>query len=97
MTGARTSMLATLRGRIERIETPGDAHALTGWRSGMRMPMRRCTAASHWPRCMRCSPKDSKAPRRPVLSRALRDGSRRAGRWSGCGRTFPKLNPARCR
>jgi protein ImuA len=28
MTGARTSMLATLRGRIERIEAPCEAHAL---------------------------------------------------------------------
>ncbi len=28
MTGARTSTLASLRGRIERIEAPGDAHAL---------------------------------------------------------------------
>ncbi len=26
MTGARTSTLATLRGSIERIETPGDAY-----------------------------------------------------------------------
>ena len=28
MTGARMSTLANLRGRIERIEAPGDAHAL---------------------------------------------------------------------
>ena len=58
MTGARTSTLATLA-RQHRAHRGAWRCVLrrTGWRSGMRRPMRRCRAASRWARCMRCSPK----------------------------------------
>ena len=46
MSTARTSTLASLRGRIERIEAHGDAHASTRSRSAMRQRMRCCAAVS---------------------------------------------------
>ena len=59
---ARTNTLATLRGRIERIETPGDEYSAgQGDTRVMRMPMPRCRGA--WPsaRCTRCLPRDARA------------------------------------
>ena len=58
----------------------------------MRMPMRRCRAASLWARCTRCLRRPAgRAPRRPALSPGSRDGWPRGGRWCGSGRISPKL------
>ena len=83
MTGARMNTLASLRGRIERIEAPAMRMRFTGWRSAMPRPMRRCAAASRAPRCMKCSPRDVRVRRRRgfIAGLAGRVTSRRPLVW----------------
>ena len=97
MSSARPSTLATLRGRIERIETHGDAHAPQRVALGhaaadamLRGGLAR--AAVH-----EVFAEGHQGAAATGFIAGLAGGSRRAGRWSGCGRIFRKLNPARCR
>ena len=97
MSTARTSTLANLRGRIERIETPVDTHGLNKVALGHAaadsvLHGGLAVAAVH-----EVFAEGHQSAAATGFIAGSREECRRAGRWSGCGRTFRKLNPVRCR
>ena len=96
MTGARTRMLAELRGSIERIET-GDVAAsgrvaLGHGEADAVLQGGLARGALH-----EVFPKAATARRRPDSWQGWRGASRRNARCYGCDRILRTSNPARCR
>jgi hypothetical protein len=98
MTGARTSTLATLRGRIERIEAQGEAYtpdrvALGHADADATLQGGLAVGAMH--------EVFAEAGRHSAAATGFVADSQGAqapgGRWCGCGRISLNLNPARCR
>ena len=75
MSTARTSTLASLRGRIERLEAHGDAHDLNKVALGHAAADAVLRGGLAVSRCMKCSPRDIRARRPPASSPASRGGS----------------------
>ena len=97
MSGARTSTLATLRGRIERLEAHGDAHDLN------KVPLGHAEADAVLQGGLAVAAvhevfaEGHQSATATGFIAGLAARSRRAGRWSGYGRIFRNSNPARCR